>query len=178
MRLCLTTQSARPEARSQARSPQGVLGAGEDHDVVATVGRAGEPLGIGREEAEIGEVRDVRQADDGDTKIVACGGLGVLDADAVLGIELDLGSHRKDAEAGAAGAFLEDADAGSEEAGVAAEAVHGEGAEEGALGVVEQVVGADDGGEDAAAVDVGDKESGGVEAAGEAEVARGRDSSG
>ncbi len=42
---------------------------------------------------------------------------------------------------------------------------------EGALRVVEQAVGSDDGGEDAAAVDVGDEEAGGVEAAGEAEIA-------
>src|SRR5689334_17382754 len=83
---------------------------------------------------------------------------------------MDVGGVGKDSEAGLGGFLFEDGDAVGEERGVAAEAVYGEGSDEGGLVGGQQRDGAVDGGEDAASVDVADQEDGGIELLREAEI--------
>jgi hypothetical protein len=141
--------------------------AGQQHQVGVAGQRPARPeqvdrhVGLGAQRVEIVEIGDPRQErhDDADRPARPAGAGGiVVEAHGVLGGQLaGRGEERQHAKAAEAGAILYDAEAAGEQRRVAAELVDDEPLEAGALPRLEQRVGPDQAGDDAAAVDVADQ---------------------
>ena len=157
---------------------EGGLRAGEEDEVgVAGQGLAGADadevdVGLGLEGVEVVEVGDVGEDGDGDAE-AAAGRAGVARARARAS---SAGRRRAGSKKGTRPSGCQPVRAAmsghavGEEGGVAAEAVDDEGFYQRGVGGVEDGLGADEAGDDAAAVDVADEDDGGAGGAGEAHV--------
>jgi len=158
---------------------QGRLRAGQQDEVCRDRERAAgrhdldRDVGLGAERVEIVEIGDARQAWHGDQHALAGapGRLHRVEGDGILGRQRARGREpRHDAEGGPARPLLYHLGSAGEEAGIAAELVDDEALDADLLGARQQCMRADDGGEDAAAVDVADEDDRHVRRLGKAHI--------